>query len=193
MRKLILLIFLFTFMLYAESVKIPVQGILTDSSGIVLKECENSCENNQCIENETCNPACKDWEVCEGTICKLQFGKCNTEVDCSDSKICDDTHTCVDKSNDCNPACKGWENCIEGSCSLQEGRCNIDTDCKDNQKCENNSCIDKIIKKKTKISLGANQKMNSSNFKLKLNLGKMKTSKDMKSTDYKLKLTSGIK
>ncbi len=88
----------------------------------IVKECENSCENNQCIENETCNPACKD-----------------------------------------------------------------------NQKCENNSCIDKITKKKTKISLGANQKMNSSNFKLKLNLGKMKTSKDMKSTDYKLKLTSGIK
>ena len=158
-------------------------------------EANQICEANSCIEDPAiCNPTCNDWEDCNNGGCNVKPGKCNITTDCTDNKVCDTTtHSCVVESNDCNPVCKDWEDCLGGTCSLQAGKCNEKTDCEANQNCDNNRCIDEVVKKKTKISLGANKKMNSSNFKMKLNLGKVRTSKDMKSTSFKMKLGHGIK
>ena len=159
----------------------------------VVKECENGCENNLCVEEKTCNPTCNEWEDCISTTCKLKDNRCNLKSDCKDNKVCDATHSCVEASNDCTPECKEWENCISGTCSLQAGKCNTKSDCEADQKCEANSCIDPVRKRKTKVVVGANKRINSTSFKAKINLGKVRTSKDLKSNSYKIKLGNDLK
>jgi len=73
------------------------------------------------------------------------------------------------------------------SSSTSNNNCN--PKCEERQVCDNNECIDfKIRSKKTKITVGAGNKVSSENFKLKLNVGKIKSIKEVKSSSYKIKL-----
>ncbi len=56
--------------------------------------CDNTDE-----QTKTCNPACEDYKTCskEGK-CVLQKDRCETNNDCKDNKVCDETnHKCVEK------------------------------------------------------------------------------------------------
>ena len=112
-----------------------------------VKNCENGCENNTCIENTNCDPNCNDWETCNNTVCELTTGKCNESSDCLDDKICDN-HECV---------------------------------------------IKQIEKKKTKITLGAGTTTKSASFKMKVNVGKVKSIKKLNSASYKMKIGNSTK
>ena len=114
-----------------------------------VKICANGCKDNVCVEdNKECNPVCEEWQTCsDDSKCKLTNGRCVENSDCSDEKICDDTHKCVEKA---------------------------------------------VEKKKTKIIIGAGGKSKSASFKLKLNVGKVKSMKEMNSAGYKMKVGAKV-
>jgi len=116
---------------------------------IEVKVCANGCENNACIEdNNDCEPECKEWQTCsDEDKCELTTGRCIENSDCTDEKICDDNHRCVEKV---------------------------------------------VENKKTSIAIGAGGKTKSANFKLKLNVGKVKSMKEIKSSGYKMKVGNSV-
>ena len=66
---------------------------------IKLENCTGICQNGECKEEDkNCDPICKEWQVCNNSVCELKAGKCETNSDCSDNQECI-SHTCIDKNN----------------------------------------------------------------------------------------------
>lgn len=102
-------------------------------------------------------------------------------------------------NNECNNKCstEGVNSCSDSKlmiCAKDADGCLVLTEvevCANG--CKNNTCINKIIEKKTKIVVGAGGKAKSASFKLKLNVGKLKSVKEMKSASYKMKVGNSVR
>ena len=144
-------------------------------------KCDNKCDTvgvNQCSD-DTLMVCQKDKDGC---LVLTEVKKCQNA--CKDN-------ACIEQNNECNPTCKDWELCDDNLvCKLKEDKCNTKDDCSDNKVCdENHSCVEnQTVKKSTKIVMGAGGKSKSASFKLKLNVGKIKSIKKLKSASYKMKV-----
>ena len=107
---------------------------------------------------------------------------------------CEDSST-ANTNKDCNNQCAelNVNSCNDSklmTCKKDNDGCFILTEvkiCKDG--CDENKCINSNNRsKKTKITIGTAKKIDSANFKLKLNLGKVTSTKDLKSSNYKVKV-----
>ena len=65
--------------------------------------------------------------------CELKTDKCNSESDCTDSKVCDENHNCVDQNNPCKDVtCSEHGTCINSgmaTCNCDEGYKAVDLTC----------------------------------------------------------------
>ncbi len=106
-----------------------------------------SCSDTDRVNNNNCNPTCKDYQVCnESNKCELKKGYCNTENDCSNNQICNSNNKCIDETvTQCTKSeeCASYEECKDNKCILKQGSCNDNLDCPKTQTCENNHCTEK--------------------------------------------------
>jgi hypothetical protein len=157
-----------------------------------VETCENGCEGGACISVE-CDPACEEWQTCNNGVCETGENRCADNNDCTAGKVCDENHNCVDESVECDPACEEWQTCNNTVCETSEGRCNDNNDCEDGKVCdETHNCVVEEVKKKTKVVIGAGKKVSSSSFKMRLNVGKVTSTKDVKSENYKMKVGTSV-
>ncbi len=109
-------------------------------------ECSGTdvCNNNECQEPDPngCSPLCDPWEVCSNNNCKVRTGRCDSNNDCIDGKMCNSvSHLC--EYTNCTPSCKDWETCNnDGTCSSNEDRCSDSSDCATGLFCDarNHTC-----------------------------------------------------
>jgi len=112
---------------------------ICNESHVCIEEIINLCENIICDEWKTCNP--------DNGMCETIIGRCSTNDDCAENKICNESHNCIEEIiNLCeNIICDEWKNCNSdnGMCELKEGRCSTNDDCAENKICnESHNCIE---------------------------------------------------
>jgi len=143
-------------------------------------DCKNECDK---VNVNECND--KSLMVCEKDS-KGCFVLKEVEV-CKNS--CEN-NACTQDTN-CSPLCKEWETCSDAVCDLSENRCNLDTDCINGKVCDvAHNCVEKTVDKtkKTKFLIGTGKNINSSSFKMKLNVGKVNSIKKAESANFKMKI-----
>ncbi len=96
----------------------------------VTCECDNGfhLDGLNCIEDDKClNVSCDDWKSCnsDNGLCELNSNRCDSLSDCSDNKICDSNHNCINESDPCDEvACSGHGEC---AVSNNQALCACDT------------------------------------------------------------------
>ncbi len=117
----IVLTTIFIFLGCAETDKAPIKNDKPQGSEGGICFSNGSCNDNLTCVNNICevatNPCanieCSSWQSCVAGVCKVQFGKCDTNGDCIGEQYCDTNHNCVNPVNPCNGiSCSGFGTCV---------------------------------------------------------------------------------
>ncbi len=135
----------------------------------------NLCENINCDEWKKCNT--------NNGMCELKEGRCLTNDDCDNNKICNESHNCIEEIIDLceNTNCDEWKTCNtnNGMCELTIGRCLTNDDCDNNKICnENHNCVEEIIDLCENINCDEWKTCNSDNGMCELKEGRCLTNDD---------------
>jgi len=129
-------------------------GICVTKSGRceVKADCSTgfNCDtNHNCIEETTdlcLNVTCDEWRECNSQSgeCILKSGRCETNANCSNNLVCDQTHNCVNQTNPCeNQTCSNHGSCVvendSAKCNCQNGFSASGLNCIDINECTNNT------------------------------------------------------
>jgi hypothetical protein len=152
----------------------------TDNPSTIDNKCDNKCN----IENE------KSCSNNASMICKKDENGCLFLEKVEDCLNTCELGICKNEETNCIPACEDWQTCNNTVCETSIGKCVSSNDCTDDKICSNHECIENNVevKKVTKITMGSGNNISSSNLKLKLNVGKISTTKETKSSNFKLNL-----
>ncbi len=118
---------------------------------ISLVSCNNT-SNGEPADDLCESVVCDSWKICnpENGVCDLKINHCDSTSDCSQNKVCDPNHKCVNPNNPCDGVtCSNHGNCIIenglATCNCESGyyldnlECLQEDLCKDIV-CENGFC-----------------------------------------------------
>ncbi|MBN2695061.1 endonuclease [bacterium] len=116
---------------------IPHKTVCVPEGDSFVCNCDSGYVANgiSCVESTTtCEPACSSWQTCNSeNVCELTSGRCESNSDCTDGKICNSSHNCVTESTDAE---NSDATCSDGIDNDNNGH----TDCED-WGCTRNSAV----------------------------------------------------